>query len=303
MKLLIYIITFIMIAPNLLAKPVIKRTEFLRNTFVTIAVYDDRHEEVIDNCFALLHSLDDKLIQQTSLVDKELSPEIFYLIERGLYYSNLTKGAFDITIAPLSTLWQRGVPTNPEILAALNLVNYKNVFVNKAARTVTFQYENMQLDFNSIAKGYLTDLVCQELQMAGVEDALINIGGNIYVIGSKNIAIYIQDPFAHVGEAFAAVFLNNESMVTSEVYDQTYILNTKTGYPLVNNLASVSVIGINSLECDCLSTAAFAMGLEDGLNFIESLPATEAIFVTKDKKVFTTSGITLNIINPNYELH
>ncbi|ONI46124.1 hypothetical protein AN641_02340 [Candidatus Epulonipiscioides gigas] len=324
MRFLIYLITFLLIAPNLLAEhvKVIKRTEFLMGTFASITIYDAKYEKALDNCFDELNRIDEtlSLTKEDSLANninnKELSDEIFSLIEKGIYYSKLTKGAFDITIAPLSNLWKNGfstekLPENDEIQQALNLVNYRNVYIDRDNRIVNFEYEDMQFDFGSIAKGYSADVVFNTLQKEGVDEALINIGGNVFVLGNRDVNVGLQDPFSETGEIFASIMLNNKSIVTSGIYERFieidgikyhHILDPKTGYPFINNLASVSIIGRNSLDCDCLSTAIFAMGLKDGLEFVENLYGIEAIFVTKDKKVYITSGVNLKLTNHDYEI-
>lgn len=137
---------------------------------------------------------------------------------------------------------------------------------------------------------------------------MINLGGNVLTLGDKpdgsNYNIGIQKPFSDDGTAIASVEVSDETVVSSGVYERYFyvgdnfyhhILNPKTGYPYDNNLLGVTIICPKSVDGDGLSTTCFALGLEDGMKLIESLDDTEAIFITDDYELHTTSGIGSNI--------
>ncbi len=138
----------------------------------------------------------------------------------------------------------------------------------------------------------------------GALEGTINLGGNVLCLGPKSdgnsYKIGIQNPFHEQGSILATLEVTNESVVSSGVYqryirvdDKIYhhILNPSTGYPYENNLLSVTVICQNSVDGDGLSTTCFSLGLEKGMELIESLEDTEAVFLTEDDKLHCSSGI------------
>ena len=144
------------------------------------------------------------------------------------------------------------------------------------------------------------------LNSQGITSGLIDLGGNILALGPKehqdtaSYTIGIQKPFSDDGDPIAAIEVTDQSVVTSGIYQRYFesdgvlyhhILDTATGYPCDNGLASVTIINNSSVDGDALSTTCFAMGLTDGLAFAESLPDTEAIFITTDGELHCTSGI------------
>ena len=229
----------------------------------------------------------------------EVSPETAGLIRQGLYYGELSDGNFDVTIAPVSDLWNFHDTQNPSIPSkearesARVLVNYKNVLIE--GNEVTLLVPGMKLDLGGIAKGYIADRLKEYLVGEGVEHGYINLGGNVLLIGKKydgsNYRIGIQRPFDKSGQAITSVEAADCSIVSSGI-DQRYfekdgklyhhILNPETGMPFENDLLQVTVISDDSVSGDALSTCCFALGLEEGTKLIESLENVEAVFITKD---------------------
>ena len=159
-----------------------------------------------------------------------------------------------------------------------------------------------------IAKGYIADKMKDYLNEKGITSGMINLGGNVLTLGDKpdgsNYNIGIQKPFSDDGTAIASVEVSDKTVVSSGVYERYFyvgdnfyhhILNPKTGYPYDNNLLGVTIICPKSVDGDGLSTTCFALGLEDGMKLIESLDDTEAVFITDDYELHTTSGIGSNI--------
>lgn len=303
------------------SKP-LSRTQFVLGTTATITLYSQQSEEALDAAFDKLGELEDLLsINKTgTLIDKineqaGISPvavdeDTFSLIETSLYYSELTKGAFDPTVGPLVQLWHIGfsdakVPTSSEIEAVLPLIDHNQVTLNEADKTIYLPQKGMMLDLGGIGKGYAADKVAEVLRSKGVEHAIISLGGNIYTVGDKpgglNWNVGVQDPFNPRGMTIGVIGVTNKSLVTSGIYERylaaedgkTYhhLLDPATGYPFDNDIAGVTIISDLSTDGDALSTSAFALGVEKGLAFIESQEGIDAIFVTIDKKVYVTSGI------------
>ncbi len=163
----------------------------------------------------------------------------------------------------------------------------------------------MKLDLSGIAKGYITDQVKKVLVKDGVTSAIIDLGGNVYVLGPSptnhsNWTVGIQDPKKSRGTAIGSIPEMNKTIVTSGIYERylkvgktvySHLMDPKTGYPFQNNLMGVSIVTKNLVDGDALSTATFDKGLEKGYQYIEQKRGTNAIFITKDKKVYVTSGL------------
>ncbi len=291
----------------------ITKNDFVLNTVATITLYDSKDETLIDECFDLcrhyesLFSRTDENSEIYKLNHREISEvsdETAELISEGLYYSKLSDGAFDITIAPLSSLWNftsdsPAVPSAKDIESARKKIDYTAVTVS--GNTVTFSNNYTAIDLGAIAKGYIADKVEALLVSSGVERAIINLGGNVMCIGGKTATegfkIGIQYPFKE--GSIASVSVSGLSVVTSGIYERYFeqdgtlyhhILNPKTGYPYYSGLLSVTIIGENSGICDALSTACFALGKDAGTALIESMDGLYAIFITDDYKLWYTSG-------------
>ncbi len=231
----------------------------------------------------------------------KVSAETLELISRGIDYCNLSGGKFDITIAPLSDLWnftdnpEKIIPEESEIEEARSHVNYKNIEINKDSSTVTLHDPQAKIDLGGIAKGYIADQLKAYLKNEGVEHALINLGGNVLTLGGtyddKPFRIGIQKPFDEKNSSIDIVEIEDRSVVSSGTYQRYFekdgtiyhhILNPETGYPYSNNLLQATIISEHSIDGDALSTCCFALGLKDGSALIERLDNIQAIFVTED---------------------
>ena len=148
-----------------------------------------------------------------------------------------------------------------------------------------------------------SSFVVSYLKEQNVSHALINLGGNVLALGGKpdgsDYNIGIQKPFAQNGEAITSVKIKDQSVVSSGIYERYFkvgdkiyhhILDPKTGYPYKNNLLGVSIVCDSSTEADALSTTCFAMGLDDGLKYIEGIKGAEALFITDDYEIHYSSG-------------
>ena len=160
------------------------------------------------------------------------------------------------------------------------------------------------VDLGAIAKGYAADEAAKILKEAGIQHAIINLGGNIVAMNTRPDGslwrLGLQDPYEPRGKSMGVVRLNDQTLVSSGTYERYledngkiyhHLIDPKTGYPGSNELISVSILTKQSVDADALSTGAFLLGLEEGMKMVEGLPDTEAIFITGDKKVYITSGI------------
>lgn len=175
----------------------------------------------------------------------------------------------------------------------------------------------MVIDLGGIAKGYAGEAVEELLQKAGVHHAIVDLGGNIIAMGTKVDGslwrIGIQDPDRARGNYIGVVSVDNKAVVTSGKYERFFIyegkryhhiLSTKTGFPVENGIASVTIISADSTTADALSTSLFLLGIQKGISLIDSIEQTEAIIVTEDKKIYVSGGLHENfrITDPQYSM-
>ena len=297
------------------------------NTFVTVTLYDTDDQEILDGCFDLCAEYENLLsrTKETSEIYRlnhraegerslQVSEKTAQVIAKGLEYSRLSDGAFDITIEPLSSLWDftaenPQVPPEEAIREARERVNYRNVSVE--GNTVTFADDVTTIDLGAIAKGFIADQIKNYLEGEGVESAIINLGGNVLCVGARPdetpFRIGIQRPFAERNEVAGALDIEDMSVVSSGVYERHFIqdgvnyhhlLNPRTGYPYENGLVQVTIISRDSVDGDGLSTTCFALGIEEGSELLESLEDTYGIFMTEDGETYYTEG-AVQFLTPN----
>lgn len=301
----------------------ITRTGFYLNTVISITIYDSQDTSLLEDCLEICGQYENQFSRTISsseisrlnsgeLADEQgvshLSAETADLIGKSLAFAELSGGAFDPTIAPVSALWdftsgEAAVPSDTSIQEKLPLVGYENVSLD--GENLTFAKAGMQLDLGAIAKGYIADRIKDYLISRNVKSAAINLGGNVLCIGSKPdgspFKIGIQQPFADRNTYAAVAAVSDISVVTSGSYERYFekdgklyhhILNPATGYPCENGLTSVTILSESSVDGDGLSTSCFALGLEKGMALIDSLPDTEAMFITEDGQTHCSDGFS-----------
>jgi len=300
---------------SLTTKEPLSKTGFHFDTVIKITLYDSKDEKILNTCFdyckefenlvsRTVKSSDISMVNHANGQPVEVSDTTIELLKKGIKFGELTDGAFDITIAPLSELWDfknnpGNIPSEADINEALSHVNYKNIVIE--GNTVTLTDPEAAIDLGGIAKGYMADQLKKYLLNEGVTSAIINLGGNVLTIGAKpngtSFNIGIQKPFDEQNETITSVQVKDSSVVTSGSYERYFevnntiyhhILNTDTGYPCDNELLSVTILSEESVDGDALSTTCFALGLEKGRKLIESLEDMDAIFVTDDYEIIDT---------------
>ncbi|MDD3095736.1 MAG: FAD:protein FMN transferase [bacterium] len=206
-------------------------------------------------------------------------------------------GAFDPTVSPLVRLWGFGddgaveAPHPDTLTAALKHVGFKKLQICGDALQKNDPY--LELDYSAIAKGYGVDLLAEALQRQGYENVLVEIGGEVRVLGTRSgkawrLGIAAPEP----QEGYPAVIdLSNMACATSGDYQQFYMLEGKryshlidpgSGHPIEHELTSVTVIAQNCMLADATATAAIVLGKDKGMAFIESLQGVEAYFIYHD---------------------
>lgn len=307
------------------------------NTAVQITIYDSQDKALLDDCLALCDKYElifsrtnekselYKLNHRKDTSDKDpnadgqttpypvsgtadtwhISEDLASLLSQGLSITRESDGAFDIAIAPLTSLWDftaedPKVPDDAAIQKALPLCSSDGVTID--GQDITLPSDDIQFDVGAIAKGYIADRMKDLLVKKGVKSAIINLGGNVLCIGSKPdgtpFKVGIQKPFADRNETEAVMDITGKSVVSSGIYERCFkqggklyhhILNPQTGYPYDNGLISVTIISDQSVDGDALSTTCFALGLEDGLKFAEK-KGVQAVFITEDYELHYTDG-------------
>lgn len=321
-------------------------TGFAFDTVYTITIYQGGNQEMLDECVAkcteyeqmfsrtletselyranLLSELYEKediaamerlkqegklpnyQIGENGILAVEVSKPLAELVAAGIKYGEVSKGEFDITIAPVSRLWNftadhPKIPGQSAIAGALSYVDYHTVTVQE--QRIHFRQPGSALDLGGIAKGYIADQIKKYLVAQGVKSAIIDLGGNILCIGGKpdgsDFRIGIQHPFAERNETIATVALQEQSVVSSGIYeryftdqDQMYhhILDPKTGYPRENDLMAVTIVSDQSVDGDGFSTSCFGLGLDEGMQLINRTKGVTAVFITKDEKLHYANG-------------
>ncbi|HDR2892409.1 TPA: FAD:protein FMN transferase [Enterobacter asburiae] len=233
-----------------------------------------------------------------------VSQPVFELIRCAKAASLYPGSAFNLAIGPLVKRWKIGfkgdtVPPADDIASLLLITRPEDVLLDEANSSVLLAKAGMEIDLGAIAKGYIADRVRDYLRKEGAELGLINLGGNIQTLGSPEggWSVGLKKPFA-ADELIGTMDVENMSVVTSGTYERYFeqdgkryhhILDPRTGYPLDNELDSVTIVSKNSLDGDIWTTLMFGMGVEKGCAALRARPDIEAIFVTKAKEVVFSS--------------
>lgn len=225
-----------------------------------------------------------------------LQPEVARVVETALRIGRESDGAFDITVEPLVRLWgflggARRVPSEAEIQKAFERVGASHVRYRSDERTLRFEQPGVRIDLGGIAKGYAVDEATAALRQVGVRNALVDLSGNMYALGSPATSpawrIGIRDPRDRIAY-FARLTLSEQAIATSGKYEQfiaqdgrTYghIMDPRTGRP-AEGIISVTVLARTAMEADAWSTALFVLGPGAARAKSKAHSELDAIFVT-----------------------
>ena len=293
-----------------------KKSLLCFDTVVTLQFYAGKNgQELMDHCVQLCQDYE-KIFSRTNSESQlyqinhrtsntvKVSDEIAELVAVGLEYYDLSDGMFDITIAPLSDLWDfksesPQIPDASDIEAALSAVDASSI--TQDGNIITFSDTDTMIDLGALAKGYIADHLKTYLTQNGVTSGNLNLGGNVLTIGSRPDGspwrIGIQEPFSSQGTLADVVEVTDKTVVSSGIYERYFekggeiyhhILDPKTGYPVDTDIWGVTVICDSSLTGDALSTTCLLMGYEKAKAFINSLKDVEAIFILENKEIEKT---------------
>ncbi|WMJ89015.1 FAD:protein FMN transferase [Anaerocolumna sp. MB42-C2] len=305
----------------------VDKQAFKMDTIMDIKAYGPKADKAINAAFDRIDEIEQ--IASASVETSDISainsasgkeyvkvhPEIINMIKTSIKYSELSEGAFDITVGPLIKLWGIGtenqkVPTDGEIKKVLPLVGYKNISIKEADNSVKLLKEGMSIDLGGIAKGYAADEAVRILKEYGVKSAIINLGGSsVYALGEKQDkslwAIAVQHPRKDDNKNYTCIIrMPEQALSTSGDYERYFIkdgkryhhiLNPFTGYPAdAKVMSDTIVISSDTPNCnmlaDILTKVTFVSGIEKGFHIINSIQGVECIAVTTDYKIYKSSG-------------
>ncbi len=299
---------------------------FTMGTYMTLTAYGESAEAALtfsEDRIKELESLwsvtdensDIYKVNQNGGIPTEIHEETAEILQFALDMANQTNGAFNPTISPVVTAWgfisgEYHIPTEDELTDLLQNIDYKKVLLEENLVTLP---EGMQLDLGAVGKGYTGDMIAGLLKEQGVTSALLDIGGNIQMVGRKpdgsRWRLGIQNPF---GEGSLGVLESEDgAVVTSGNYERYFIgedgrqyghiIDPSTGYPAESGLASVSIIAKEGKLCDALSTAIYVMGLEEATEYWQENGSFEMLLVTDENEIYLTEGIKNDFtLNENF---
>ncbi len=308
------------------------KTDFCLDTSCTITIYDDMDksdaEQLLDDSFKLIRENENNLSRtvEGSEVSKineaggewtEVSDDTIDIIRMANIVSYGSGGVFDITIGKITQLWdfkaeEPSVPEDADISAALPHIDYKTI--TTGGGKVKMSDPEAELDLGGIAKGAIADKVCAFLEENGVTSAVVNLGGNVVVIGEKAEdtpwTVGIERPFTDRKELVGVIQVTDKAVVTSGIYERNFeengkiyhhILDPETGYPAETDLEAVTIIANKGYSgfCDAVSTACLILGSEKAPQFIKQLQASypdrgiEAAFIDNNGNIVQTDGMEI----------
>lgn len=302
----------------------------LFGTTCDIKAYGENSKIAIKECMKRLNEIHNRFsaFNKNSEISKinskcdleiNISEEAFYLIKKSNEYSRITKGCFDITMEPFIKLWGIGkkdfkVANVEEINFLKQIIGYEKIKLNEEKLSIIRENVFQKISFGAIAKGYATDEVKKILIENKIKSASINLGGNIFVLGTKLDnslwKVGIQNPFGKTGEYIGYLSLKNKSVVTSGSYERfsiqngikySHIINPIDGYPIQNNLSSISIVSNESIDGDGLSTGLYILGYKKALEIVETLDGIDCICVLENKEVYMSSNLKDRFIIINKE--
>ncbi|SFM86129.1 FAD:protein FMN transferase [Methanolobus profundi] len=296
------------------------QTRSLMDTTITISVVGNNEThalEVIDNAFEKMYYVDEIMNNydndsEIAVLNKESAvydadQELIYVINRSKYYSEVSGGAFDISIQPILSLWASKYspggtyldPTPEEINETLELVNHSAILVE--GNNIILE-EDMAITLGGVAKGYAVDLAIDSMMNDGITSGFVNAGGDGRYIGTKPDGsmwrVGLQNP-EKSEDAVTIMDIQDMAVATSGNYERyfsdaakvSHIADPRTGYSS-QNLISATVITDTAMDADALATAVFVLGENDGMEMIEELEGVECLLITPDKNIVRSSGFS-----------
>lgn len=290
-------------------------TSFALDTVCTVTVYRGQDEQAGRDALAEVDVQEARLsrhitgskmdqLNQDGFLALDASLESLFLLAQRV--NVLTDGAFDITLGRISDLWnftapQPQIPDAEALEKALSSSGMACLTLQDGQAVLT---KDALVDLGGIAKGYIAMQAAQLLRGQGVESAIVNLGGNVVLIGQRpgggDYRVGVQKPFEPNGTLIATLAVQDCSVVTSGVYQRFFeldgvryhhVLDPATGYPAQTDLLSATVVCQDAAYADALSTAFLILGKDRALALAQQLEGVEALFVDENMQVSYTDGL------------
>ncbi|GCF95257.1 FAD:protein FMN transferase [Enterococcus florum] len=252
-----------------------------------------------------------KINQYAGVSSVKVDQDLFDLIQKGREIGISSNKRLNIAIGALVKKWRIGfddaqVPSREEILQTLPLIDPEEILLNPQKKTVFLPKTGMEIDLGAIAKGYFADRLKAFFQSQGVTSGIIDLGGNVLTIGDSpksadgHWAIGIQNPVESRGGLSAVLKSRNQSVVTSGIYErsltignQTYhhIFDSTTGYPVNNQIASLTIVSDQSIDGEIWTTVLFSQSPEKALIWLNQSPQLNGIIITKKGEIMISNQI------------
>lgn len=286
-------------------------------TLVTVTLYESNAGKA-DDIFSYIYELDSEISRYTdgSYIDMindsagispvQVPDEIYSLIESTVVMAEETEGLFNPAIGPLTALWGIGtedarIPSDDEIASVLPLLDWRSIILDDEERSVFLKEKGMSLDLGAVGKGWAADMVRDYLESLSIEHAIVNLGGNILLVGGKEDGsgwnVGIKDP-ENTSSVFMRLSIEDGTVITSGGYQRYiekdgviyhHILDSRTGYPFTTDILSATVINPSGTLGDMLSTVLFAAGSEKA-EAIASQHGVRAILKLEDGRIIDTDS-------------
>ena len=304
------------------------REGFSMNTLIRMTIHS-QNDKALDDAYKLLYELDAKLSMynpnsEISTINSKAGHEKFdadsnviEVIRDSLRVHEISEGVFNPLIGSITRLWKinqadNKIPSREELDKAIKLSEISNLELDD--NSVFLKHEGCVLDLGGIAKGYASTKIAKFLEAQGVNAALIDLGGNVQVIGTKpdgnNWRIGVRDPLNTRGEPALVLSVHDTAVITSGSYERykivdgkkySHFFDYKTGESILNDLLSVTVITPNGSLADGLATAFMASGYEKSLRLLENIPENVGvIFIRQDETVTATKNLEGVIVRAKY---
>lgn len=322
------VITAVALAAFLIYDGIFNKTSsadfFAMDTVISAEVVGADSKKCIAEIEEIIISLDSDILSrhngdsEISILNKNRGGKISGKLEEYLTVmldiSRKSGGKFDFTLGAVSDLWSFTsnpcVPDEEALNTALASSGYGKITVS--GNDISYASDNLIIDFGASGKGIALDEIKAMLDGKKVKEATVSVGGSVLIYGKEEKTVGIRDPYSNAGDHIAKITVSDVCISTSGSYERRFeengkeyhhILDPETGYPVENDLISVTIISESGILSDCLSTACFVLGLEEGVKLAEEY-GCEAIFVTADKKIYATSEIysSTEITDDSYTL-
>lgn len=303
---------------------IFSRSGMAMNTFIRMSI-KAHHDNSLVDAFTLLDTLDASLsmFNPSSDISRinslagihsvDVPDYAVNVIRKAVNLHDLTQGSFNPLIGSLTKLWKINkndgiIPSQESIDMAVNFTDINNLVI--LDNYVYLKHKNCVLDLGGIAKGFAGDLIAQLFRSNGVTSALIDLGGNICVVGNnfegQNWKIGIRDPFEPLTKPALVVHAHDTNIITSGNYERfkfidgkkfSHFFDPKTGNSIMNDLLSVTVIHSDGSIADGLATAFMTMGFDKAKDYAKRL-GVMTVLIRNDKSIHASECLK-NIVSDN----